>query len=699
MTDISATTIILLSPLKILIMECQASDKSTRQPPNDGTSDQESLASKACQALKSATNWAFNHAKPDGHWVGECRSNIVFTAEWIFVCQSTGLDLTVDGEAYCNYIWSEQNPDGSWGLAPGYRGDVSTTTEAYLALKILNVSPHVPAMRRARGFMLAAGGVAKVRIFTRLYLATFGLFPWDAVPQLPVELILMPPQSPINVYTLSSWARATLVPLLIIAHHQPIFALPNGKSAKNNFLDELWCDANSKLVPYSQSLRDLWKEDPIGFGFTMLDNVLYWLGGLRRLPFVRRYARRRAVEWILEHEDSGSFGGYAPSMQGSILALVLEGFSVNHPSVRRGIEFMEGFSIRDQIGKRIQGTVSPIWDTVWMAVALCDACVSPDDKHLKRSLQWVKDRQILDKRIGDWQIYNPGLIPGGYSFQYVNNWYPDTDDTAVAIFAFVKHDPKSVNSRCVADATEWILGLQNLDGGWGSFDSNNDHLYLNKIPFSDMNSLCDPATVDVTGRVVDALGLLIHNEYVKDDLRKRLTVAAERGIDFIAAAQESTGAWYGRWGSNYIYGTSNVMCGLSHFAKDDYRVQAMVTRAIAWIKSVQNVNGGWGEDYASYEDPKLAGVGVPTPSQTAWALMSLLPHLPPTDEAIQRGISFLVRTQTEKGGQAARWPTKLHTATGFPLCLWVGYEYYDHYFPMMALGRYAQKMGLNSLQL
>ncbi|MCJ1468017.1 hypothetical protein MMC07_006643 [Pseudocyphellaria aurata] len=680
-------------------MGSEPSDKLPGQPLTNGTSDQESLTSKACDALRLGTNWAFDHTQPDGHWVGECRTNPIFTAEWIFLRLSLGLDLKVDGEAFCKFFWSEQNLDGSWGLAPGYRGDVSTTTEAYLALKILGVSPDLPAMRRAREFMLAHGGVAKVRVFTRFYLATFGLFPWDAVPQLPAELVLLPPQSPINIYNLSSWARLTMMPCLIIAHHQPIFALPNGKSADNDFLDELWCDPKSKKVPYAPPLRELWKKNTLEFGFTVLDSALYWLGGLRRLPYLRRYARRRIVEWILEREDSGCFGGYTPPMQGSILALVLEGYSLDHPSVRRGIDFMEGFSIRDEIGKRMQATVSPVWDTVLMAVALCDARVSPDDERLTRSLQWVKDLQILDDKVGDWQIYNPGLMPGGYAFQYINNWYPDVDDTAVAILAFVKHDPQSVNSRCVADATEWMVGMQNRDGGWGSFDSNNDHLYLNKIPFGDMNSLCDPSTVDVTGRIVDALGLLIHNEYVKGDLRKRLTVAAERGINFIAATQESTGAWWGRWGSNYLYGTSNVMCGLGHFAKNNPRVQEMACRAVSWLRSVQNVNGGWGEDFTSYEDANMAGLGVTTPSQTAWALMSLLAHVPPTDEAIQRGISYLVRTQTEKEGQAARWPTKLHTATGFPLCLWMGYDYYDHYFPMMALGRYAQKMGLKRLQL
>lgn len=681
-------------------MDVQTGEKATWQLHADRTTDQESLASKACDALEFATNWAFNQAKPDGHWEGEVRTNVCFTAQWVFVRQSLGLDLTEDAEAYRNFFWSEQNADGSWCLAPSLRGDVSATTEAYLALKILEVSPNLPAMRRAREFVLAAGGISKVRMFTRLFLAPFGLLPWDAIPQMPVELILLPPQFPINIYAMASWTRPLMVSNLIIAHHQPIFALPNGKSAENNFLDELWCDANSKLVPYRLSLWTLWKIDAVAFGFAVLDNVLYQVGGLRQIPFLRRYARRRAVNWLLDREKvSGGWSALTPAIQGSIVALILEGYSVDDPIIQRAIKTMEAFSIRDHIGKRIQVTTSGVWDTVLMTVALSDACVSPNNEHVNRSLRWIKDHQQRNKDEGDWQIYNRGLIPGGFAFQATNKWNPDVDDTAIAILAFVKHDPKSINSKCVADAIEWMLGMQSLDGGWGAFESNNNSLYWNKIPFSDMDAMCDPSSADVTGHAVEALGLLIHNEYVKAELQKRLTVAAERAIDFIATVQESTGAWYGRWGSNYIYGTCGVMCGLGYFVQNNRSAQEMVPRAIEWIKSMQNVDGGWGEDFASYEDPQLAGRGVTTPSQTAWALMSLLTYLPPTDEAIQRGISFLVQTQTDKEGQAATWRQKLYTATGFPLWIYFGFDLYAHYYPMMALGRYAQKMELQKLHV
>lgn len=258
-------------------------------------------------------------------------------------------------------------------------------------------------------------------------------------------------------------------------------------------------------------------------------------------------------------------------------------------------------------------------------------------------------------------IYNPGLVPGGYAFEYFNSWYPDVDNTAVAVLAFIKHDPQSVNLSCVAQAVEWMLGMQNLDGGWGAYDKNNNKLFLNKIPFSDMNSLCDPSTADVTGRLLEILGLLLHGpckEHITADLAKRMRAATEPAIAYIASVQESTGAWYGRWGVNYIYGTNNVQCGLAPFVKNDVRVQKMVGPAIQWVKSVQNADGGWGEGLDSYLDPRRAGRSVTTPSQTVWGLMALLAHLAATDDSIQRGISSLVRTQTSREGGGATWPQK-----------------------------------------
>ena len=654
------------------------------------STDKQPLSSAEHKALSLATKYAFDCTEPDGHWCGELRSNATITAEYVFLRQALGLDLTGDREALCRWFISDQKPDGSWAIAPDYPGDVSTTTEAYLALKILNVSAEDPAMCRAKDFVLSVGGVAKVRVFTRIYLATFGLFPWDTVPQLPVELILMPAVAPINIYRLSSWARSTIVPLLIVCHHRPVYELPNGVSAENNFLDELWCNASSKMVPYSQPLWDSWKTDVTAFAFTAIDKVLYLFNGLRFFP-MRTYARQQCVTWILDHqEESGDWAGIFPPMHVGLLALTLEGFDLKERPIVRGLEAVERFSWQDKGGKRVQACVSPVWDTILMSIALCDAGLSQHDEHLTRAVGWIKSHQLLGPQ-GDWRIYNPRLQPGGFSFEYFNTWYPDVDDTAAAILAFVKQDPDSVGSQSVIRAAEWILGMQNHDGGWAAFDTNNDKLFLNKIPFSDMDSLCDPSTADVTGRILEAFGLMMQSapkEFVAQGLLKRIRAASQRAITYLAATQEATGAWYGRWGSNYIYGTSNTLCGLGYWSGVDPRVEALMAPAIQWLKSVQNTDGGWGEELITYKDPAEAGHGVSTASQTAWAVMALLSHLPPTEEAVARGVNFLVLSQTKEGKTGSSWEEPRYTGTGFPNYFYLGYSFYSHYFPMMALGRY-----------
>lgn len=550
-------------------------------------------------------------------------------------------------------------------------------------------------MLRARQFILSVGGVAKVRVFTRIYLAMFGLFSWSMVPQLPVELILMPPSAPINIYVFSSWARSTIVPLLLVNHHQPIFALPNGKMTENSLIDELWCDATHKLVPYITSYMELLKSDGVAFTFAMIDKIMALMGGLRNF-LLRDYSRRMCMDWILEHqEESGDWGGIFPPMQLGILALVLEGYSLTDSPVRRGLEALERFVWRDDKGKRVQSCVSPVWDTVLTVVGLCDAGVPGSTENLTRAMEWVKARQQLGPE-GDWRIYRPGLSPGGWSFEYHNTWYPDVDDTAAVLLAFLKQNPESRETTGVIRATEWVIGMQNKDGGFAAFDYNNNKVFLNKIPFSDMNSLCDPSTADVTGRVLEAFGLLVEEpRRIAVDLEGRVRSSSQRAINYLTKQQESTGAWFGRWGSNYVYGTSNVLCGLTYFSNDS-KVQKLVSPAIDWLKSVQNGDGGWGEELITYKDPVRAGRGTSTASQTAWGLMGLLAHLPPADESIRKGIGYLVSTQTIRKGGGASWPETQYTGTGFPGFFYIGYELYAHYFPLMALGRFAQSSALNN---
>ena len=605
--------------------------------------------------------------------------------------QALSLDLSGDREALCRYFFADQKGDGSWGVAPGdYPGDVSTTVEAYLALKILGVPVHLEAMLKARKFVLAVGGVAQVRIFTRIYLATFGLFPWAAVPALPAELILMPSIAPVSIYRFASWARSTIIPLLILSHHQPTYSLPSGTNVNNPFLDELWCDSTDKHIPYSQPLQDIRNYDWMAFMFWAIDMVLHLINGLRSF-FTRGYARRQCVKWILEHQEtSGDWAGIFPPMHLGILALTLEGCSLDDSPIIRALQAVERFAWQDEHGKRVQSCVSPVWDTVLTTIALCDAGLPLDHNSLERAVSWIKARQLLGIE-GDWRIYRPYVQPGGFSFEYFNTWYPDVDDTAAAILTFLKQDPTSAESLHVYHATNWVLGMQNSDGGWAAFDVNNDKLFLNRIPFSDMDSLCDPSSADVTGRILEAFGLLLKSaRKVAIDIGflSRISLACTRGIAYLVRNQEANGAWYGRWGSNYIYGTSNVLCGLTHFES-----QNLASPAVEWIMSVQNADGGWGEKLDTYRDPSQAGCGPSTASQTAWALMGLLSYLPPTNEAIERGVAFLIRSQTLSKGEGMSWPEKEYTGTGFPNFFYIGYTLYPHYFPMMALGRYLRLRG------
>ena len=639
-------------------------------------------------SLQQAVEFSFDNQQPDGHWFAEVSADVTFTCQYVMFKYAVGFDLKEDGVALRRWLLQDQTEEGSWTLAPKNPGHLSTSVEAYLALRILGVPADDPVMLKARDFIIRHGGVAKVRFFTRFFLATFGLVPWSAIPQLPAEFILMPPSSPLNIYTLSSWARSTLIPVLIVRHHEPVYLLPNGVSPNNGFLDELWCDPHNKNVPYGPTLSSLfWQRNFSRFGFTAIDRIIAQLGGLKQSP-LRRLARRKCVEWLLKHQEStGDWAGFFPPMHGSIWALILEGFALDHEAVRLGMEALERLSVIDARGKRISSTLSPVWDTALMLNALCDAGIGGEAR-VQKAVEWVKDRQLLGPQ-GDWRIYRPNIQAGGWSFEYTNTWYPDLDDTAVVVMTLIKHDPYFIGSECISNAIKWILGMHNPDGGWGAFDYGNNKLWLHQIPFSDMDSLCDPSTADVTGRIMECFGLLLSHRKGSWDRKLMLQVktASERGIKYLLSKQEACGAWWGRWGNNYNYGTCNVLRVLVQFAHSNIRVQASVERAMRWFESTQNVDGGWGEDLCSYDFPDMAGRGESTAAQTAWALLSLQPYRPQSDSAIEKGIIWLISNQRIKPGQGS-WPTDLYAATGFPKVLYLGYPYYHHYFPIMALSKY-----------
>lgn len=644
------------------------------------------LAARAREAAAAAQEFLSRVQRAD-HWCGELESNPTITAEYVLLRQALGLDLAGRAEATTRYLLSHQHSDGSWGIGHGLPGDVSTAVECYLALRLLGRPRDDEPMLRAEHFIRAAGGIAKVRVFTRINLALFGLFPWDAVPTVPPEIILLPPWSAINIYRLSSWARSTMVPLFILFHHRPVFALPGGRSPESGWLDHLWLDPAHKHVPYRPSVAATLLRDGPGWKafFNAGDALLRAYDGLREtgpLPRLRQHALRACERWVLEHqEESGDWAGIFPPMLNGVLALHLSGHPLASDPVRRGLEAIERFGILDEEGFRVEACQSPVWDSALSLIALADSGLDGRAPRLAAVRRWIERKQILEDH-GDWKVYNRRGAPGGWSFEHANTWYPDVDDTAAVLLAFLKGDPSRRGDEAVRRGAAWMASMQNRDGGWAAFDLQNDRTFLNEIPFSDMDSLCDPSSPDVTGRVLEALGALGEPRY---------RAACRRGLAYLRRAQEPEGSWYGRWGVNYVYGTSNVLCGLAR-----QRVPGsdpMIARALRWLESVQNEDGGFGEGLDSYVDRAAMGRGPSTASQTAWGVMGLLAYRPPEDEAIVRGVTWLVDRQLDAGASAGSWEEAAFTGTGFPRHFYLRYHLYRHYFPLMALGRFCAASG------
>jgi squalene-hopene/tetraprenyl-beta-curcumene cyclase len=648
------------------------------------------LAESARGAAAAARDYLF-HVKRADHWCAELESNTTITAEYVLLCQALGIELGSRREEIARYLSSRQKPDGSWGIAWNLPGDVSSSVETYLALLLVGVPRDDARLARAERFIRGAGGVAAVRVFTRINLALFGLFPWEAVPTVPPEILLLPRSVPVNVYRLSSWARGTMVPLFILFHHRPVFALPGeraGESAgESAWLDHLWLDPANKRVPYRPSVVETLRQDGLGWKvfFNGADVLLRAYERARSLPLLgrlRSHALRACVSWVLEHQEpSGDWAGIFPPMLNGVLALAVAGHALDSDPVRRGLEAIERFSLADAEGFRVEACQSPVWDSALSLIALADAGHDGRDPRLAAVRAWMERKQILEDH-GDWKVYNRRGRPGGWSFEHENTWYPDVDDTAAVVLAFLKTDPSYRGGEVLRRGVEWMVSMQNKDGGWAAFDVENDREFLNQIPFSDMDSLCDPSSPDVTGRVLEALGALGDASY---------RAACRRGVAYLRRSQEREGSWFGRWGVNYVYGTSNVLNGLARLSVPVS--DPMVARALAWLEAVQNADGGFGEGLESYAERAAMGRGPSTASQTAWGVMGLLAYRPASDASVRRGVAWLVERQLESGAAAGSWDEQEFTGTGFPRHFYLRYHLYRHYFPLMALGRYCAAAG------
>ena len=639
---------------------------------------------------------------PDGYWWGELESNPTMEAEYILLTYF--LDV-VDQERWrkvVNYIISKQRDDGSWGQYFGAPGDVSTSVECYFALKLAGVSADSTEMRRARAFILSKGGVPRVRVFTKIWLSLFGQWEWEGTPMMPPELMFLPSWFPFNIYEFSSWARATVVPMLIILTERPVRPVPQWAR-----IDELYPmprEHTDYSLPQQGGLIG-WRRF-----FYLADRVLRLY---HRMPVKpgRRAALLKAARWIIAHQEAdGSWGGIQPPWVYSLIALKQMGYPMEHPAMRNGIDGFEGFAIEEGDTIRIQACVSPVWDTCLVVIGLLDSGMAPDDPAIQRATRWMVKEQILTG--GDWQVKNRKAPPGGWAFEFHNDTYPDVDDTAEVVMALngarLVGEDEGWKAEAIRRAVEWVLHMQCRNGGWGSFDKDNDKSYIAKIPFSDFGETLDPPSEDVAAHVVEMLGKL---GYRKD------FPPIKRAYRYLRDEQEPDGPWFGRWGVNYIYGTGAVLPALEAIGED--MGQPYIRQAVDWVIAHQNQDGGWGESCCSYVDASLRGKGASTPSQTAWALLSLLSAGEAVNPATTRGIRYLVETQQEDGS----WDEPYFTGTGFPgyglgqrlkrlpgpgepgyqglempAGFMINYHMYRNSWPLTALGRY-RRLGLTRVEV
>jgi squalene-hopene/tetraprenyl-beta-curcumene cyclase len=602
----------------------------------------------------------------DGYWWYELESNVTITAEYIMLLHYLGIKDVERDRKLTAHILKNQRDDGTWALYFGGKGDLSTTVEAYFALKLAGVGPDERPLRKAREFILEKGGVEAARVFTKIYLALFGEFEWKALPSMPIELNLLPSWFPINIYSFSSWARATIVPLSIILDLKRVRLLPEGLRITELYKDPYKVPplTTTKLSPRS------WKRL-----FIVLDRLLKTMEAAPARP-LRWKALKCTENWILEHQEpSGDWGGIQPAMVNSILALAAMGKDLADEPIKRGLEALERFTIEKGGEVVLQSCISPVWDTALTALALEYSGLERDHNSLAKACRWLTQKQIFQK--GDWCIKKPGLKPGGWAFEFENNWYPDVDDTAVVLMLLYRFADKGyINRENLESGLGWILGMQGKDGGWGAFDVDNNMKILNQLPFGDLEAMIDPSTADLTGRVLELLGLIGHT--VSHDVVKR-------AIKFLKRNQERDGSWWGRWGVNYIYGTSSVLVGLGSIGEDMSR--PYVRKAVGWLKSIHNPDGGWGECCASYEAPALKCAGESTPSQTAWSVLALLAAGEWASEEVISGVDYLLKSQRADG----TWDEKYFTGTGFPKFFLINYHNYRNCFPLMALGKFFSK--------
>lgn len=659
------------------------------------------VRSAISSSMRAAANWLIERQRPDGHWVGPVQSNACMEAQWCLALWFLGLEDHPLRARLAQTLLDNQRPDGSWQIYYGApNGDINTTVEAYAALRSVGYRDEDPPLARARQWIEAKGGLRNVRVFTRYWLALLGEWPWEKTPNVPPEVIWLPRWFPFNIYNFAQWARATLMPIAVLSARRRSRPLP-----PENRLDALFPEGRDRF-DYDLPAKE--GAGPWGAFFRAADKALHvWqkLGPKLGFGSMREAATKHVVEWIIRHQDAdGGWGGIQPPWIYGLMALRVEGYAPTHPVMAKGLDALNDPGWRRDEGDAtyIQATNSPVWDTLLSLLAFADAeLVDAYPKATAKAVQWVLDRQV--RVPGDWSVKLPHVKPGGWAFEYANDYYPDTDDTAVALIALAPfRNGRRWQAKGIEEAiglgVDWLIGMQSKSGGWGAFDKDNNKDILTKVPFCDFGEALDPPSVDVTAHVVEAFGKLGIS-------REHPTVV--RALEFLRREQDPDGSWFGRWGVNYVYGTGAVLPALAAIGED--MTQPYVARACDWLRDRQQDNGGWGESCASYMDPQAVGRGTATASQTAWALMALIAANRGQDrEAIERGCLFLTERQVD-----GTWKEPEYTGTGFPgygvgqtikltdldlnrrlmqgpelsRAFMLRYDLYRHYFPLMALSR------------